>query len=365
MATNENTKKRTHEENLALALERVNGPDKNTLPLFQPVETGMTDTRPAKAPPAKSLKTVKPLPAVIASKPAAKLPTLREERLIKTAAEIAGERPNDEDRAYIHSIMCQVGLPRSKVEGNSFERQSGGVGLLVEAGKLWDGKQFLQQPIPYGTMPRLILAWMNTYAVRFNTPEIPIGDSASDFLKLLGKDVTGGKTGTFTAFKKQVQALSACRLTLGFNSNGMAHTYEGKPIKHFDAWITGKGSQRPLWPGSVTYSQEYYETLKGHAVPIDLRAFMSLKGSALAMDIYTMLAQRLHRISGRPLILHWANLRDQFGQEYKGKNADKDFKDAFLLQLKKVLAVYPQAKVKKVTGGLMLLASAPPIPFKG
>ncbi len=365
MATNENTKKRTFEENMALTLKRVNSPDKNTLSLFPSAETGMADTRPTKVKPAKSVKTVKPLPAVIAHKSSNKLPTLRDERLIKTAAEIAGERPDDEDRAYIHSIMCQVGLPRSKVEGNAFERQSGGVGLLVESGKLWDGKQFVQQPIPYGAMPRLMLAWMNTYAVRFNTPEIPIGDSASDFLKLLGKDVTGGKTGTFTTFKKQVQALSACRLTLGFNSNGMAHTYEGKPIKQFDAWITGRGSQRPLWPGSVTYSQEYYETLKGHAVPIDLRAFMSLKGSALAMDIYTMLAQRLHRISGRPVILHWANLRDQFGQEYIGKNAEKDFKDAFILQLKKVLLVYPQAKVKKVTGGLMLLASPPPIPFKG
>ena len=164
--------------------------------------------------------------------------------------------------------------------------------------------------------------------------------------------------------REQIQALSACRLTLGFNSNGHAHTYEGKPIKHFEAWI-GSETQKPFWPGTVTYSEEYYSTLKDHAVPIDLRAFMSLKGSALAMDIYTMLAQRLHRISGRPLILHWANLRDQFGQEYKGENADKDFKKAFLLQLKKVLAVYPQAKVKKVTGALMLLASAPPIPFKG
>lgn len=365
MATDENTKNRTHAENLAFVKEKGKGKEQNTLPFFQPAEAGMTDARPAKVKPVQPAKVADPLPFVIPSKPNTNPLTKREERLVKTAAEIAGERPDDEDRAYIHSIMCQVGLPRSKVDGHSFERQSGGVALLVEAGKLWDGMQFVQQSIPYGTMPRLVLAWMNTYAVRFNTPEIPIGDSASDFLKLLGKDVTGGKTGTFTAFKKQVQALSACRLTLGFNSNGMAHTYEGKPIKHFDAWITGRGSQRPLWPGSVTYSQEYYETLKDHAVPIDLRAFMSLKGSALAMDIYTMLAQRLHRISGRPLILHWANLRDQFGQEYKGKNADKDFKEAFLLQLKKVLAVYPQAKVKKVAGALMLLASAPPIPFKG
>ncbi|WP_255519269.1 hypothetical protein [Xylophilus sp. ASV27] len=33
--------------------------------------------------------------------------------------------------------------------------------------------------------------------------------------------------------------------------------------------------------------------------------------------------------------------------------------------LRAVLAVYPQAKVKQVTGGLTFMASPPPIPYKG
>lgn len=366
MATNENTKNRTHAENLAFSEENGRGKEQNTLPLFQPAEARMTDTRLAKVKPAKPVKAVKPLPAVIAAKPAAKPPTLREERLIKTAAEIALERPSDDDRAYMHSIMCQVGLPRSKVEGTEFQRHSGGSALLLQAGKLYDGKNFVQQQLPYGTMPRLVLAWMNTYAVRYNTPEIPIGDSASEFLRMLGKHTGGGRNGAFTAFKKQLQALSACNLTLGFTDrDGNPNTYDGKPIKHFQAWVATDEKQRSLWPGKVTFSDGYYDTLKEHAVPIDLRAFSSLKGSALAMDIYTMLAQRLHRINSRPLILHWVSLRDQFGQEYTGKNAADDFKDAYLRQLKHALAVYPQARVKQVTGGLMLMASPPPIPYKG
>lgn len=356
MATDKNTKS---EAEIQQALEAARARGQNTLPLFPE-----NDTRPAKPKPAK--KAAAPLPAVIAPKPNTKPLTKYQERLVKTAAEIAGERPDDEDRAYMHSIMCQVGLPRSKVEGTSFERRSGSVALLVEAGSLYDGKNFVQQPIPYGPMPRLILAWMNTYAVRYNTPEIPVGDSASEFLKMLGKQPNGGVRGSFTTFKKQIQAISACRMTLGFNVDGKAKTYKGQPIDKFDAWIDKSGdAQRPFWPGVITFSTDYYNTLKEHAVPIDLRAFMSLKGSALAMDIYTTFAQRLHRISGRPLILHWVSLRAQFGQEYKGANADKDFKDAFLLQLKKVLEVYPQARVKQVKGALMLMPSPPPIPFKG
>ena len=94
------------------------------------------------------------------------------------------------------------------------------------------------------------------------------------------------------------------------------------------------------------------------------RPLHALKGSALALDVYAWLAHRLHRIEGRPVILHWKSLREQFAQEYQGKNPDKDFKDAFLPQLKNVLAVYPKAKVKQVTGGLMLMRSPPPIDKK-
>lgn len=291
-------------------------------------------------------------------------PTEREARLVRTSALISSERPDEEDRAYMHSILCQVGLPRSKVHGSSFERNSGGAGLLVEAGKLWDGKRFVQQLVPYGPMPRLMLAWMNTYAVRYNTPEVPVGNSASEFIRMLGKTPNGGRNGVYTTFRKQIQALSACRMIIGFNAHGKAHTYDGKPIRHFEAWISSPEDQRPLWPGAVTFSDDYYRTLKDHAVPLDMRAFMELQGSALAMDVYTWLAQRLHRIDRRPVILYWANLRDQFGQEYQGKDPDKDFKKKFLHALRAALAVYPQARVKQVTGGLMLMHSPPPIAFK-
>lgn len=77
-----------------------------------------------------------------------------------------------------------------------------------------------------------------------------------------------------------------------------------------------------------------------------------------------MLAERLHRISGRPVVLHWKAIREQFGQEYTGADPDKDFKKSFLLALKKVQAVYPKANVKQVHGGLMLMPSPPPIAYK-
>lgn len=264
----------------------------------------------------------------------------------------------------MHSIMCQVGLPRSKVAALEFERTCGSIGLYIRAGKLWDGKTFIQQPIPYGPMPRLIMAHLNTYALRHKTPEIDVGNSASEFLSRIGKSISAGKRGTYTTFRKQIRALAACHITLGFNAGIRAFTYDGKPIKQFETWLSDDDSQMALWSGVVTFSDEYYQTLINHAVPLDLRALKSISGSALAMDIYAMLADRLHRINGKPLMLRWKNLREQFGQEYSGANADKNFKKALLPALKQALAVYPQAKVKHVRGGILMMASPPPVPFK-
>ena len=290
--------------------------------------------------------------------------TKAEAKLLEAAVLVETVPPSGDDMAFMHAIMCQVGLPRSKVDGLEFERSCGNAALNVSAGKLWDGRKFVQQPVPYGAMPRLMLGYMNTFAVRNKTPEIPVGDSASAFLKMLGKSTSGGKTGPYTTFRKQVMALSACRMTLGFNANGRAYTFDGKPIEQFDAWLQSTEEQRPLWPGSVVFSDKYFKTLIEHSIPLDIRAYMALQGSSLAMDIYTFLADRLHRIAGRPVMLHWLNLREQFGQEYQGKNADKDFRSKFLVALLQVLAVYPQAKVKQVKGGILLFPSAPPIPYK-
>lgn len=291
--------------------------------------------------------------------------TVREEQLISSGVRIESEPPTGDDMNFMHSIMCQVGLPRSKVEGDRFERVCGNAALLVKAGELWDGKHFVPQPIPYGAMPRLILAYMNTYAITKKTPVIPIGNSARDFLRLLGKDGSGGKRGSLTTFRKQIQALASCHMTLGFNTNGKAQTFNGRPIDRFEAWVVSdEEEQQGLWPGVITYSDTYYQTLIAHAVPIDVRAYYALKGSSLAMDVYIWLAERLHRIGAKPLRLNWKSLRDQFGQEYQGKEADKDFKKKFVLALQKVQVVYPAAKVDVVDFGLLLTGSPPPIPPK-
>ena len=66
-------------------------------------------------------------------------------------------------------------------------------------------------------------------------------------------------------------------------------------------------------------SLDYFESLTRHAVPLDERAIAALAHSAMALDVYCWLAQRLHRIpEGKPQFVPWAALFEQFRAELQG-----------------------------------------------
>ncbi|HEX2796463.1 MAG TPA: hypothetical protein VHN38_05210, partial [Immundisolibacter sp.] len=87
--------------------------------------------------------------------PAGIILTEQDQKLIEAGAEIATNPPSGEDMAFTHAVLCQVGLPRSKVDGREFMRQSGAAWVNVQAGYLDEGRGPVLQPIPYGVMPRL------------------------------------------------------------------------------------------------------------------------------------------------------------------------------------------------------------------
>lgn len=283
----------------------------------------------------------------------------RSDKLLIAGHEIATMPPTGNDMAFTHAVLCQIGLPRSKVNGREFYRQSGEMWINLQAGLLDEGRGPVAQPVPYGAMPRLALAMISTLAIRHKTREIFIGDSAAQFLRLLGMD---DQKNRYVKLREQMHALAACRLQIGY----LGRTFSGQPVDQFDAWVGNTDTgQKAFWPGVLVLSKPYYSELVDHGVPLDNRAIMALKGSSFALDVYTWLAHRLHRIRGRAVPIHWKSLRQQFAQESQSKDADRDFKKAFLPALQQALAVYPKAKVKVVRGGLLLICSPPPIPFKG
>jgi hypothetical protein len=261
---------------------------------------------------------------------------------------------------FQHAALCQAGIPRSRTPGRLFERHSGFVSVRLEAGALFDGERFIEQPLPYGTRPRLMLVYASGYALRYRTREIDLGSSLREFMGRLGLDDSGGERGNYRAMREQIQALAACRMTIGMNIRGRAVTLKTEgPVEEFEAWLSGHAGQGGLWPASLRLSEKFYDSLQDFCVPLDPRALAALKDSALAMDVYMWLAHRMCRIrqaSGQSL--PWMQLREQFGQEYADA---RNFKKKFVPALRRVMAVYPSARIHSVHGGLRLYGSPPPI----
>ena len=153
-------------------------------------------------------------------------------------------------------------------------------------------------------------------------------------------------------------------MQLGYKTADRVINLKCDPIDQFEAWVqTDDNGQRAMWPGVMTLSPKFFETLAEHAVPLDQSAIGSLQNSALALDCYTWLAHRLCRVrQSAGAAVSWSALKDQFGQEYR---TEKDFKRELTGALGKVLAVYPGARVDKIRGGLRLMPSPPPIKRKG
>jgi hypothetical protein len=257
---------------------------------------------------------------------------------------------------YQHSLLCALTLPRSNQPGREFIREYQGRSLKLEAGELYDGKMWIPQPLPYGPKARLAFMHICTEAMKAQSRFIEIERSARAFMERIGLDDGGSQ---YRLFRKQMNALSACRLKLGYiKPDGRAVSFETKPIEQFEAWVTRDDENQPaLWASCLTLSEAFYQDLIKHAVPLSANALRALSNSALALDYYGLFAYRLHALE-KPLFISWQQLHEQIGQEYADA---KDFKRWSLPAIKATLEVYPSAKVEQIRGGLILKPSPPPI----
>lgn len=283
--------------------------------------------------------------------------TAAQQRLIEAAADIALMPATADDACFLHTVLCQVGMPRKKTEALQFERTNGSASLLLTAGKLWDGRQWVQQLLPYGPKPRVVLINLTSAAVKTGSPVVDVGRSTREFMTRVGLDPQGSE---YRSLRRQLAALSVCRMQLGATFRDRIVNVNTQPISRFDVWLVPDMNQRTLWPGQVELSQEYFQGLQEFAVPLDERAVAALRGSALALDLYSWLAHRLCRIrqpGGVPI--RWQAIKSQFGQEYR--NLD-DFRKEARSAFRQVLQVYRSAKVEETPEGLRLRESPPPIP---
>jgi hypothetical protein len=296
------------------------------------------------------------LPAVRAAKKVNTLSRVHRRLITPLDAE------DDEQRlAFQHTVFCQTSLPYRDPgdDVRLWKRTQGAVKLEIQAGRVLDPAihDFVDAGLPWGTKPRLILAHLNAEALRQGSPEIEVESSLSAFVKRI-RGFDGGREIRF--FKDQLTRLSASLIRMAVaRDDHRAHQVDAKIITAFDLWLEKDGRQRVLWPSTIRLSQEYFTSLQAHAVPLNEGDLAALAHSAMALDIYAWLAQRLCRVPPlHPAFVTWAAIKQQFGPDYRRMI---DFKRFFRRALRQVHARYGRARFDLDGRGITLHHSLPPV----
>ena len=208
------------------------------------------------------------------------------ERLINDALAIESESALEAGAlGFMARAMVQATLPHKKVDGNEFERRNGNFTLsLLAPSKIG---------LPYGTVPRLLLAWVTTEAVKTKARELELGDSMAAFMGELGMSPTGGTKGDITRLKNQTRRLFASTVSASYEDASKVADIGYRLADESALWWDAKSpEQAGLWRSSVTLSEKFFNEVIDRPVPIDMRAMKALKRSPMALDIYTWLTYR-------------------------------------------------------------------------
>lgn len=284
-------------------------------------------------------------------------------KLICAAGDIRLD-PDKTESAFMARQLVQATLPH-KNPGNvpAWSRTNGDLTLTIRPG--WDQKKKKIIGYPYGTIPRLLLFWITTEAIRTNSPRIELGDSLSQFMEELGLEPNGtGKRSDFKRLKEQMIRLSRSTISFTQDSNESYSWLDMQVAPKGMVWWNEKQpNQRTLWQNWIQLGEDFFKAITSSPVPVDMRILKALKKSPLALDLYawaTYIAYKTQK-SGQSHSVSWGLLHEQFGAEYKDM---KEFARNAWRCFSKVQTLYPELSIERVRGGVSVLPSKPSITIK-
>ena len=207
--------------------------------------------------------------------------------------QLVGASEADPDLGFMGRTMALCSLLRSNL-GNrlQYKRQNGPFTLYMTAS---GGNK-----LPFGNLPRLLLAWVSTEAVRTQSREISLGRSLSEFMRALGVYSSSG--GKYTRLRNQMKRLFGCTVSM---------TYEDKHGDQFVSsliaergefwWNECKPDEPMLWDSKIYLGEAFFNEIIRHPVPLDMNTLTALKRSSLGLDLYLWLVYRTFPLPHRSI----------------------------------------------------------------
>ena len=183
--------------------------------------------------------------------------------------QLVGASEADPDLGFMARLMALCSLPRTNPgKQKEYKRVNGPYTLYMIAG---GGNK-----LPFGNLPRLLMAWVCTEAVRTQSRELVLGRSLSKFMRTLGAYNSGGQPQT--RLRNQMKRLFGCTVSL---------IYEDERGEFW--WNERKPDDPSLWDSKIELGEKFFHEIIRHPVPLDMNTLTALKRSTLGLDLYLWL----------------------------------------------------------------------------
>ena len=270
------------------------------------------------------------------------------------------------DMGFMTRLLTLCSLPRTDPGARmQYKRENGPFKLVMIAGG--DNK------LPYGNLPRLLLAWVCTEAFRTKTRNLQLGHSLAEFMRQLGMTSdSGGNRADRTRLRDQIDRLFNAHVQLIYQVPGRKVTASSTVADRTDLWWDYKSpTQDTLWQSTIHIGEALFEEIISNPVPLDMRILKAMRRSSLGLDLYLWLSYKTYRLyvgkTQKSEKLSWPRLYAQFGSD-PSKAADKVVVDNFrkdaLRELRKLKVCWPALSYATPKGCLEIRACMPSVPPK-
>ena len=260
----------------------------------------------------------------------------------------------DPDLGFMARMLALCSLPRTNPGNRSkYVRRNGPFTLVMIAGGL--------HQLPFGNLPRLLLAWASTEAVKTGKRDLVLGRSLSGFMRKLGmSDDSGSPRGDRTRLRNQMKRLFNASVQLIYEDATVAATTSSFVAdRSVFWWNERKPDEQVLFNSEIRLSEAFFNEIIRHPVPIDMNTLTALKRCALGLDLYLWINYRTFALRS-PLRLSWRQVYRQFGPnpDEHSHNAIQNFRRRVLRELKKIKLAWPGLNYA-TDRGLLILHPSP------
>lgn len=276
--------------------------------------------------------------------------------LARQVDRLVAAREAEPDLGFMARLMALCALPRTNPgRRKEYVRSNGPYTLVMTAG--------YNNRLPYGNLPRLLLAWVSTEAVRTQRRTLILGRSLSEFMRKVGIFDDGGAMRR--RLRSQIDRLFGCQIELIEERRDVKRFIASRIADRGEFWWDVKRPDAPvLWDSKIELGEKFFREIIHRPVPLDMNILMAIKRSTLGLDLYMWLSYRTFTLK-KVTAIRWRDLYRQFGVDPSKAN-DKltvnNFRKKSLRELKKIKTAWGDLRYDTARGVLIVMPSVPSIP---